>query len=81
MSFDYGCRQIGEWINAEKRRYYKLFLSCDLFGHKTLIRAWGGINSKTGGSLVQVVDDDDKVDEMIKVVERERRWKGYILVS
>ncbi len=78
---EYGCKQVGEWINVEKKRYYKLFLSCDLFGHKTLIRAWGGINNKIGGTLIQVLTEESNVEDMIKMVERERRWKGYALVS
>ncbi|MBN2702377.1 MAG: WGR domain-containing protein [Methylothermaceae bacterium] len=69
------------WIHPEKRRWYTLILTLDLFGEWELIRCWGALDSRRGGQIREFLDDPEDIEQIIDGIDRRRRQRGYIPVE
>ncbi len=65
------------WIHPEKRRYYRVWLSRDLFGMICLHCTWGGLDSARGGEKREVFSDWQAAREKLELVAKRRRQHGY----
>jgi hypothetical protein len=65
------------WINAEKARYYQIYLDQDLFGDWTLIKVWGGVGSNRGGIACSGVASLKAGMDEIEHISRRRSKRGY----
>ena len=65
------------WINAEKARYYQVFLDHDLFGDWTLITVWGGIGSNRGRMHSTGITSYEAGIELVGEIARRRSQRGY----
>ncbi len=66
------------WEHPDKKRYYKLILSCDLLGDWVVTRVWGGLNQATGRvSHIPCSTYDDAITLMEKISQT-RAKRGYI---
>ena len=68
------------WIHPEKRRYYKFAIYRDLLGDRVLLRSWGSLDNKLGGSMTQLVLDDKKEQTLIDSIRKRRLQHDYQLV-
>jgi len=69
------------WINAEKARYYQVFLDQDLFGDWTLRKVWGGIGSRRGRMHSTGVASYEVGVELVDEIARRRAQRGYASVT
>lgn len=66
------------WEHPDKKRYYKLILSCDLLGDWVVTRVWGGLNQATGRiSHIPCPTYNDAIRLMEKI-SKTRTKRGYI---
>jgi len=68
------------WINKEKRRYYKYIVYSDLLGDRILLRNWGSLDSKIGGTMSQVMVDSAQEQALICSIRKKRLQHNYELV-
>ena len=66
------------WINHETRRYYRAFLQQDLFGDWTMVRCWGGLDSRLGQYRIEMVANPDEGRAALEALEERRRKRGYV---
>ena len=65
------------WVNPVKARYYQVFLDRDLFGHWTLRKVWGGLDSHLGRTHNTGVASYDDGIEQIRAIAKRRTQHGY----
>lgn len=68
------------WIHPKKRRYYKFAIYRDLLGDRVLLRSWGSLESKLGGSMTQVIPSEEKEQSLIDLIRKRRQQNCYELV-
>jgi predicted DNA-binding WGR domain protein len=66
------------WVNHETRRYYRAFLQQDLFGDWTMVRCWGGLDSRLGQYRIERVANYDEGLAAIEDLDERRRKRGYV---
>ncbi len=64
------------WYKTTK--YYHLHLQPNLFGGISVIKAWGGINSKKSGHKITICDSAAQVSEVVLAVKKRRKARGYL---
>lgn len=69
------------WIHNEKRRYYKFAIYCDLLGDRVLLRNWGSMDSRVGGSMTQVINNKQQEQSLITSIRKKRLLHDYQLVT
>ena len=67
------------WEHADKRRYYELQLTRDLFGTMLVQCRWGRIGSRLGGGHQLLVTTKTLPDTLGALVRR-RQQRGYVCV-
>lgn len=65
------------WIHPDKRRYYQAWLSQDLFGDWTLIRRYGGLQSKRGNHRIHGFPTLRAGQQALQALDHHRRLRGY----
>ncbi len=65
------------WVHPEKARYYQVHLERDLFGHWTLRKVWGGLDSSRGRVHNTEVPSYDDGVEQIRAIAKRRDRRGY----
>ncbi len=65
------------WEHREKRRYYEVHFSRDLFGDWVVTRVWGGIDSARGQIRHTPVDPERAGWDLIEAIGRRRQQRGY----
>ena len=69
------------WENKPKQRYYRVIIQQDLFGSWILLRIWGGIQKKGGGTKTTMIDSFNQGIEILQIILTRRQKRGYNLVS
>jgi len=69
------------WENKPKQRYYRVIIQQDLFGSWILLRIWGGIQRKGGGTKVIMIDNFNQGIEILQSILTYRKKRGYNVVS
>jgi WGR domain. len=69
------------WINPDKRRYYRVILSRDLFDATVLHCMWGGLDSATGNDSHEVFSDAASAHEKLERIRKRRQQRGYRLAQ
>ncbi|KDN94709.1 hypothetical protein [Hydrogenovibrio marinus] len=74
-----GQTKLASWVNAEKRRYYRLLLGMDLIGDIVLEREWGSLDSNLHGSKRQVIAQSaqENIGCVIAEICKTREHRGY----
>jgi len=65
------------WVNALKRRYYRAYLSTDLFGQICLQCSWGSLDSLKGGSRVEYPTHWAEGLSRLDAIDKRRHQHGY----
>lgn len=65
------------WRHPTKRRYYRVRLETDLFGHWILRRVWGSLDSRRGAMRCQFFPTRQAGAAAIKAVAARRKRHGY----
>jgi hypothetical protein len=65
------------WVHPAKARYYQVHLDRDLFGHWTLRKVWGGIDSSRGRMHNTGIPSYDDGIEQIREIAKRRGQHGY----
>lgn len=68
------------WIHPKKRRYYKCVIYSDLLGDRVLLRNWGSLDSKVGGSMSQLINTQDEEQHLLSSIRKRRLQHQYELV-
>ena len=67
------------WENLEKKRYYTISFSRDLFGDWVITRVWGGIGKATGRiTHLPCASYEDGLKQIEKIA-RIRVNRGYVI--
>ena len=69
------------YLYESEQRYYKIILQRDLFGDWSVMRIYGGRYSKRGGSKMDNHLTYEEAISKIKLVDKQRRKRGYKLVN
>jgi predicted DNA-binding WGR domain protein len=64
--------------NRQKLRYYSLHVEQDLFDTWCLIRSFGGLISRRGGTIKQVCDSEKNAWDELTKIEYAKRQRGYV---
>lgn len=67
-----------EWINIEKRRYYRTTVKHDLLGFTVVVRDYGSLDTARGGRKVDIVDSMQEADRLVQRIDKIRLRRGYI---
>ena len=67
------------WVNATKRRYYRLYIVKDLLGDLCIVRTWGSLDNPTGAHLTHSLLDPVDFERQIKKIIQQRQRRGYQL--
>jgi len=59
-------------------KYYHIHLQPNLFGGISVIRSWGGINSKKSGHKITMCDSEEQVSEVVLATIKRRKARGYL---
>ena len=64
------------WHKATK--YYHIHLQPNLFGGISVIRSWGGINSKKSGYKITMCDSEEQVSKVVLAAIKRRKARAYL---
>jgi len=67
------------WINTTKRRYYRAYLSTDLFGQTSLHCSWGSLDSSQGGTRLEQPEAWNIGLKKLEAIHKRREQHGYII--
>lgn len=59
------------------RRYYRMSVLNDLFGHSSLVREWGRIGAR-GQMLIETHPDEGQAVNALMKLARVKQNKGYV---
>jgi hypothetical protein len=66
------------WEHADKKRYYQIFLSCDLLGDWVVTKSWGGLSTSAGRITHVACSSLDEAKKLIAKIILMRTKRGYI---
>jgi len=66
-----------KWRHDEKRRYYTLHLTRDLFDQWSLVCDWGSLDTQQGRLSVKQVESYEAGLSEIKIIGQRRTRRGY----
>ena len=69
------------WIHSEKRRYYRASVYKDLLGHWVLFRDWGSLDSKLGGTKIELLAGVQEGNEKLVMIGKRRATHRYALIE
>lgn len=69
------------WVHHGKRRYYRAYLSLDLFGVAHLQCAWGSLDSARGSVKAETFPDWAEAVARLGQISKRRQQHGYIPVG
>lgn len=69
------------WVHPEKRRYYRASVYKDLLGHWVMVRDWGSLDSRLGGTKTELLDGFRHGEEQMKRIGKRRESHRYALVE
>ena len=69
------------WVHPEKRRYYRASVYKDLLGHWVMVRDWGSLDSRLGGTKTELLDGLRHGEEQMKRIGKRRESHRYALVE
>ena len=70
-----------EWINPEKRRYYRATVQHDLLGFTVVVRDYGSLDTARGGRQVDIADSAQDADRLMQQIAKVRRRHGYVRIA
>ena len=59
------------------RRYYRMSVLSDLFGHSSLVREWGRIGTR-GQMLIETHPDEGQAVNALMKLARAKQKRGYV---
>jgi hypothetical protein len=68
------------WVHREKRKYYRAYLSLDLFGTVHLQCAWGALDSARGNVRAEMFPAWGEAVVRVRQISKRRHQHGYSLV-
>ncbi|HRJ53148.1 MAG TPA: hypothetical protein PLE99_10285 [Candidatus Thiothrix moscowensis] len=69
------------WVHPEKRRYYRASVYKDLLGHWVMVRDWGSLDTKLGGTKTELLEGSGQGEAQLKAVAKRRANHHYLLVE
>jgi hypothetical protein len=69
------------WVHSEKRRYYRASVYKDLLGHWVMVRNWGSLDSKLGGTKTELLNGFRQGEVQLETVGKRRASHRYVLVE
>ena len=75
---------VAEWQNFKwqtEARYYKIYLQPSLLDGYSIIRAWGGRQSKLGNFKIEHYDNYQDAIKQIDKIKKQRKYKQYLPAS
>jgi hypothetical protein len=66
------------WVNVEKNRYYRIFLTRDLLGDWLVTKSWGSLSNASGRVTHVACLSLDEAKKMIEKIAQTRLRRGYI---
>lgn len=67
-----------EWINPNKRRYYRATVQHDLLGFVVVVRDYGSLDTARGGRKVDIAASQQDADRLLNVISKARIRRGYL---
>ena len=55
-----------EWINPEKRRYYRATVQHDLLGFTVVVRDYGSLDTARGGRQVDIAVNELEAEKIVR---------------
>jgi len=69
------------WVHPEKRRWYTVIATSDLFGDLVLIRSWGSLDNQRGGEMREILSSKEEIKDRLRIIAKQRRRHGYLRCS
>ena len=69
------------WVHPEKRRYYRASVYKDLLGHWVMVRDWGSLDTKLGGTKTELLEGFGQGKAQLEAVGKRRANHCYRLVE
>lgn len=69
------------WVHPEKRRYYRASVYKDLLGQWILARDWGSLDSRLGGTKMELLAGVQEGNEKLIMIGKRRVSHRYALVE
>lgn len=69
------------WVHSEKRRYYRASIYKDLLGQWVLVRDWGSLDSRLGGTKTELLEGMQEGHEKLVMIGKRRTTHRYALVK
>jgi hypothetical protein len=69
------------WVHSEKRRYYRASVYKDLLGHWVMVRDWGSLDTKLGGTKTDLLEGFGQGEAQMEAVGKRRASHRYVLVE
>ena len=66
------------WENLEKKRYYQIYISRDLFGDWVITKSWGSLITAAGRITRVACFSTQEVLNLIEKIKRTRLKRGYL---
>jgi hypothetical protein len=70
-----------EWLNQNKKRYYKISVHNNGTDSILLNYYWGGCHSRRGGKKNLLLQTPKEVEQCIDKMMKRRKSRGYELIS
>jgi predicted DNA-binding WGR domain protein len=69
------------WVHSAKRRYYRASVHQDLLGHWVMVRDWGSLDTKLGGTKTELLEGFGQGKAQLEAVSKRRASHRYVLVE
>jgi hypothetical protein len=69
------------WVHPAKRRYYRASVYRDLLGHWVMVRDWGSLDTKLGGTKTELLAGFGQGEVQLTAVGKRRLSHRYVLVE
>lgn len=69
------------WVNQKNKRYYRAEIVGDMFGECSIQFSWGGLNSNRGNGKIEPCECNKAALLRIEELKKERKDRGYSLIS
>lgn len=69
------------WVHSAKRRYYRASVYKDLLGHWVMVRDWGSLDSKLGGTKIDLLESIPHGEVLMRRIGKRRESHHYALVE
>lgn len=69
------------WVHPEKRRYYRASVYKDLLGHWVMVRDWGSLDTKLGGTKTELLEGFGDGERQMERIGKRRESHHYALIE